>query len=109
MIPEHLQSLHAAYVEVTGIAVSMRSYDRQQSLVEIHERGLTADDIRAVMRELKRLVDSRDPRNECYTPACLEWRNAMGGVDRLEDRAARLKQSAKRKEAAMHIRQRNAK
>jgi hypothetical protein len=90
--PPHLAELLAAYVEITRLPVAM-TYARAQALTLAHERGLTPDDIREVMRELKRLITKKP---DTYGEACLTFRNAIEDVDRLEERALQLRQRNQR-------------
>jgi hypothetical protein len=50
----HLKPLLDAYIESTGLPVT---YGRAQTLIDLHDRGPTPDDLRAVLRELKRRVE----------------------------------------------------
>jgi len=91
--PPELQALLNAYCEATEMTVTM-SLMRAQMLTDIHSRGLTAEDITAVIIELKRRI-KQDTRG-FYTSNMLEFRNVME-PDKLEERAARLRQEQKRK------------
>jgi len=95
-VPPELQPLLDAYVACTGLAVSL-SYQRQLALTELHARGLTADDVRAVLERLKRLI-ARGEKG--YTENSLDFRNTLGNADTFEERALRLRQEAFRRQAA---------
>ena len=90
------QDLLDAYIAETGLRVSM-SYQRDQALQESLRRGITPEDIRLVMRELKKLVQSTRREHECYTDRCLDFNNAIGNADKLEERVLRLRQREARK------------
>jgi len=92
-VPPELQPLLDAYVACTGLAVSL-SYQRQLALTELHARGLTADDVRAVLERLKRLI-ARGEKG--YTENSLDFRNTLGNADTFEERALRLRQEAFRR------------
>lgn len=92
---EHLRALLAAFTETTGLAVSM-SPMRLQALRHIHRRGITPEDVRAVLGWLRRTVE-RGVKG--FTPASLEFRNAMN-PDTLEERLLTLRQARARAKAA---------
>jgi hypothetical protein len=94
---QHLQSLFDAYVTVTGRVLTL-SHARMQTLREFDRRGFTPDDVRRVLGELDRRV-----RNlvKGYTAASLDWANAMGDVDRFEERLALIRQASARKRGAI--------
>ena len=94
--PPHLAALLAAYVEVTGLPVMM-SYERARALTDLHDRGMTADDVRAVVGKLKRRVQSGV---KGYTDSSLDFRNALGNVDTFEERALKQRQEKARKAGA---------
>jgi hypothetical protein len=96
--PPHLQALLDAYVEVTGLAVTL-SYQRAQTLRELDRRGITPADVRAVLQRLKGYVE-RGVKG--YTDASLDWRNAMQ-EDTLEERALKLRQERARKAGAARV------
>lgn len=90
--PPELAALLAVYVEITGLAVTL-SYERARALTELHSRGMTPEDVRAVVGHLKHLVKSGA---KGYTESSLEFRNAMGNADTFEERALRLRQRRQR-------------
>ena len=92
---DHLRALHAAYVEATGVPVTL-SPERLKTLREFDRRGLTAADVAAVLGKLKALV-ARGIQG--YTDASLDWRNAMANVDTFEERALKIRQEKARKSA----------
>lgn len=96
--PPHLQALLDAYVEVTGLAVTL-SYQRAQTLRELDRRGITPADVRAVLQRLKGHIE-RGVKG--YTDASLDWRNAMQ-EDTLEERALKLRQERARKAGAARV------
>lgn len=91
--PPELQALLDAYCKETGYCVTL-SLMRQQMLTDIHSRGMTPDDVTAVILELKKRI--KHDRKGVYTTNMLEFRNAME-PDKLEERAARLRQEQARK------------
>jgi hypothetical protein len=96
---QHLQALFTAYVEESGIPISP-SYLRKQALREMDRRGLTAEDVRAVIRGIKTHV-ARGTHG--YTDASLDWRNAMGDVDTFEERALKIRQARLRRKGAKPV------
>jgi len=91
MTPEHPESLFRAYLEVTGYELSL-SESRKHTLSECFSRGITAEQVTAVCKELKRLLDRG---TKGYTEQSLAFRNVFV-PDTLEERCAVLKQRAKR-------------
>jgi hypothetical protein len=83
---QHLQSLFDAYVTVTGRVLTL-SHARMQTLREFDRRGFTPDDVRNLVKG--------------YTAASLDWANAMGDVDRFEERLALIRQASARKRGAI--------
>lgn len=71
---DYMRALLAAYTEVTGIELDL-DHDRRKTLRELDKKGLTPDDMRAVMRHIKALVESTDTR---YTDSSLLFTNAVG-------------------------------
>lgn len=63
------------------------------SLTQLVQCGMEPEDVTAVIQELKRLMKLKP---DIYSPACLEFRNALGDPDRFEERALTLRQRAKR-------------
>lgn len=90
---DHLRALLAAYNEVTGFDLPFIRA-REHALRNLDKLGLTPDDVRAVMRELKRLVAS-DPRH--YPESCLDFRNAIVDTEKFDGRARRLRARTARK------------
>jgi hypothetical protein len=90
---DHLRALLAAYNEVTGFELTFIAA-REKWLRALDKLELTPEDVRAVMRELKRLVES-DPKR--YPESCLDFRNAMMDTEKFDGRARRLRARAKRK------------
>lgn len=90
---EHLKALFDAYVETSGRALTP-SHQRKRVLREFDRRGFTADDVRAVLGELQRRM-ARGVQG--YTDTSLDWKNAMGDVDRFEERLALLRQARARR------------
>lgn len=97
---DHLRALHAAYVEATGVPVTLSS-ERLKTLREFDRRGLTAGDVRAVLGKLKALI-ARGVQG--YTDASLDWRNAMANVDTFEERALKVRQEKARKAGVKPVR-----
>lgn len=95
--PPEIQRLLDAYVAATGLPVRM-TYERERALSELHQRGITEADITAICRELKRLIAGHD---KGYGPSSLDFGNAVGNVDRTEERALRLRQRARRNPSAL--------
>lgn len=91
--PAELKALLDAYIEITGLPVTL-SYQRSQALTELHARGVTADDVRAVLQKLKRLVASG---TKGYSDASLDFRNTLGNVDTFEERVLKCRQEAARR------------
>lgn len=91
----HLQALFDAYVEATGLQISL-SPTRERTLREFDRRGISPEDVRWVLVVLKGRVDRGVSG---YTAASLEWLNAMADVDRFEDRLATLRQERARRKA----------
>lgn len=91
--PPELQALLDAYCKETGYVVTL-SLMRQQMLTDIHQRGITPEDITAVLQELKKRI--KHDRKGVYSTNMLEFRNAME-PDKMEERAARLRQENARK------------
>lgn len=92
---DHLRALMAAYTEVTGIDLPL-DYERRKTLQALDKKGLTPDDMRAVMKHLKALVESTDTR---YTESSLLFSNAVGRrdqVQKFEERALLLRRNRKR-------------
>lgn len=87
MTPEHPRDLLAAYCEITGFTL-MLSETRKHTLSECWERGIRAEDVRNVCRELKKLVDRGQ---KGYTDQSLAFRNVFV-PDTLEERVAVMKQ-----------------
>ncbi len=65
------------------------SYTRQAALRDAHSRGITPDDVTLVMKELNRLIDHGV---KGYSDTSLAFWNVMQDVDKLEERAARIRQ-----------------
>lgn len=89
------RALMAAYTEVTGIELPL-DYQRRVTLNALDKKGLTPDDMRAVMKHLKSLVESADPR---YTETSLLFSNAVGKrdqVQKFEERALLLRRKRKK-------------
>ena len=86
------QLLLLAYQKASGLEVSL-TYSRQMSLTRLVQCGMEPEDVTAVIGELKRLMKLKP---DIYSPACLEFRNALGDPDRFEERALTLRQRAKR-------------
>jgi len=94
--PADIQALLDAYIAVTGLAVKL-SYQRQSALTDLIDRGITAEDVTAVMQKLKRLV-ARGEKG--FSESSLDFRNALGNVDTFEERALKLRQEAFRRQAS---------
>lgn len=90
---DHLRALLDAYNEVTGFDLPFLPA-RERALRCLDRLQLTPDDVRAVMRELKRLVES-DPKH--YPESCLDFRNAIVDTEKFDGRARRLRQRIARK------------
>lgn len=90
--PPHLQKLLDAYVSATNLPVSL-SCQRAHMLTDLHNRGITAEDVTAVLNAVKRKIERGDGG---FTEASLDFRNAMN-PDTLEERALLLRQQAARK------------
>lgn len=105
MVPPELQALLSAYQQATGFQVSL-SYERKRTLSDLHARGITPADVTGVLNELKRLIQSG---TKGYSDSSLDWRNAMGNPDTVEERVLRLRQRHARKpkpvEQVQHERQ----
>ena len=95
---QHLQALFDAYVEASGLHITL-SPPRERTLREFDRRGITPADVRWVVSALKGRVDRGVPG---YTIASLEWGNAMADVDRFEDRLATLRTTRDRRLAREH-------
>lgn len=96
---DHLRALMAAYTEVTGVDLPL-DYERRKTLQALDKKGLTPDDMRAVMKRLKALVESTDTR---YTESSLLFSNAVGKrdqVQKFEERALLLRRNRKRSAGA---------
>lgn len=93
---EHLRALHAAYVETSGVPVSLSPL-RTYALREMDRRGLTPADVIAVISRIKWHLAKGTTG---YTEASLDWRNAMQNVDTFEERALKLRQEKARKATA---------
>lgn len=91
---DHLRALHEAYVECSGIPVSL-SYERRQTLREFDRREFTADDVRAVINQVKAWIARGD-----LPESSLDWRNAMAKVDQFEERALKIRQARSRRAGA---------
>jgi len=92
---DHLRALLAAYTEVTGIELGL-DFARRTTLREIDKKGLTPDDMRAVMRHLKSLVESTDKR---FTESSLLFEVAVGvdkRVGKFESWAMMLRRTRQR-------------
>lgn len=98
---QHLRDLLSAYVEVTGLAVAW-TWDREKVLRELDRRGVSPDEVRAVLVVVKRHM-ARGTFG--YTEASLDFRNAMK-PDAMEERVLKVRQAkgrtagAKRERAA---------
>jgi hypothetical protein len=90
---QHLQALFDAYVEASGLRITL-SPARERTLREFDRRTITPADVRWVVSALKGRVDRGIPG---YTIASLEWGNAMADVDRFEDRLATLRITRERR------------
>ena len=95
--PPHLKALLDAYIEVTGLPVVL-SYERARVLTELHDRGITAEDVKAVTWRIKRHVSAG---TKGYTDSSLDFRNALGNPDTFEERALKLRQEQLRKRGAI--------
>jgi hypothetical protein len=89
----HLQALFVAYTEASGIPLSP-SHDRKAVLREMDRRGLTPEDVRAVIGRVKWHLAKG---TKGFSDASLDWRNAMGDADKFEERALKLRQEQARK------------
>jgi hypothetical protein len=95
--PPHLKALLDAYIEVAGLPITL-SYERARVLTELHDRGFTPEDVRLVLGKLKRLIASG---TKGYTDASLDFRNAIGDVDKFEERAIKIRQERLRRRGAV--------
>jgi hypothetical protein len=91
--PAHLKALLDAYVEVTALPVTL-SYQRALVLTELHDRGITPDDVWAVLTRIKRHISAGTGG---FTDSSLDFRNALGNPDTFEERALKLRQEQLRK------------
>ena len=88
----HPSELLKAYQDATGIPISL-SPTREHVLSDLHKRGITPEDVTAVMNELARLIRSGSKN---HSPICLDFRRAME-PDVMEERAMRLRMAKLRK------------
>jgi hypothetical protein len=82
-----------AYLKVTGIPVTP-STARIDTCNQILKRGITAEEVEAVLKRLQQLIRSG---KFGYTDSSLDWRNAMLKVDQMEERVLKLRQEAARR------------
>jgi hypothetical protein len=75
---DHLRALLAAFNAEMGVELTL-DREREKTLREVDKKGLTPDDMRAVMRHLRGLVSSDDRR---YTESSLLFENAVGSWSR---------------------------
>jgi len=97
---DHLRALLAAYVEATGLEVSM-SPVRMRVLREIDRfpSRITPEDVRAVLGIVRRAVENGV---HGYTDASLDFRNAMK-PETLEERVLKMRQARARKAGALRV------
>lgn len=95
-----LTAMHAAYVKATGLDVKLTP-NRERHLSELAHLGITAADVLAVMKELKRRVDSNRREDECYRQTSLIWENCMAQPEKFESRALLMRQAELRKPKKM--------
>lgn len=94
---EHLKALWDAYFQATGFPALTASHARILTLKDIDRRGITPEEIGAVIQGIQRAIaEKRNGFNE----ASLEWENAMAKVDKLESRVTRYRQAVSRRTAA---------
>lgn len=77
-----------AYIQSTNLPVSL-TYARQMTLTELIQRGVTPEDIRAVVEDTKKQIAQNI---KGYTLASLDFRNVLGNADTFEERMLRLRQ-----------------
>ena len=92
---EQQQALFEAYVAATGLAVHL-SHSRRFVLQALVERGITPEDVRAVVAALRNKIARGDSG---FTDASLLFRNAMN-ADAMEERALLLRQQKLRAKGA---------
>ena len=87
---DHLRAMLAAYNKEVGLELPFIP-ERERILRAIHRLGHGPDEVTAVLKELKRLVND-DPRR--YTIACLDFRNAIARLEQFDNRVHKLKARA---------------
>ena len=90
----HLKALWDAYFEATGLPTMFASYDRLQALRRLDQRGVTAEDVRTVVRWVRTQMNA--PRSN-FTSTALDWRNLMDRTDAFEEHLAKARQSKQRR------------
>lgn len=95
-LSQAIAAMHAAYVAESGLPVTL-NYGRTWALTQLHERGFTADDVRAVIAALKKKI-ARGDRG--FTESSISFGNALADPDKFEERALLLRQQAARRKGA---------
>jgi len=90
------RDLFDAYVSETGIPLS-HAYHRQVCCTQLVTRGVTPDDVRAVLRAIARALRAGEGG---FTPASLQWRNTLGNPDNFEERVLAERQRRQRAKGA---------
>ena len=94
--PPEILAMLAAYVEASGLAVSL-SYERGRVLAELIAREFAPADVRAVTLAIKRKIARGDGG---FTETSILFRNVLGDPDVFEERALLLRQQLARKAGA---------
>lgn len=96
--PEFARELMQVYVSETGMSVRLTPM-REQALTEAHLAGILPEDLRNVIRELKRLQKRRP---EIYGDACFEF-SRLFQIDKLEERMWTLRSRAASKRKSVQV------
>lgn len=86
---DHLRALLAAYVEITGLEVTL-SFPRRTTLREFDRRGFTPADVMSVLGRIKKLMAAGA---KGYSDVSLDWRNCMANVDTFEEHLLKIRQA----------------
>lgn len=93
--------LHAAYNEITGsnLRVGIGEYSRERCWFDFIKAGFTEDDLRCVVRHLRREI--KESRRQ---PSCLKFSNLVEHLERFEEDLGMARAKERKAPAPVHQR-----